>query len=253
MRIIDLFEQHIDEAFVNYDGGEDMIQAAQNICNEVKRFAIGKPINVELRPEIVHGNCHGVVLTDLFATEPGSGVGTPLMRRLIELCDEAGLNLFTDAEGPRSADFYTKLGASRDSTGRHQFVWYPDISEEFPELYESEDAYPARLSPEELVDYAIDSAHADEEPDYATREFLEELFDEAEGILARVPLKGLKMNGGVAVAHRAEEYSKLSTSAPPIIVDGNKVLDGNHRVREARRRGETHIMAYRLFHNIEPI
>jgi hypothetical protein len=82
------------------------------------------PIRIELKPEIRYSTCQGILLTDLYAVEPGNGAGTELMNLLAKLADEAGFNIYVNAEGPRSAAFYEKMGYVRDSSGHHQFVKY---------------------------------------------------------------------------------------------------------------------------------
>lgn len=241
----DNFDQVV-EAFVSYDTTRDHIKAASKVCQKVKDMARGKPIRIELRPEIVHGYCHGIVLTDLFAEKPGSGFGTPLMKYLLQLADEAGLNVYTDAEGPRSYDFYTKLGFSKDSTGRHQLVFYPDPGEEYAYLYEGEnETYPSTLDEKGLIEFAWECIHEDEIDD-VDESFIDEMFDGASAVLRRVPINGLTLNGGVEVKKKTKQYRKLTTEAPPIIVNSHtkEVMDGNHRLREALRRGQTDILAY---------
>lgn len=50
--------------------------------------------------------------------------------------------------------------------------------------------------------------------------------------------------GGCAEQEHAVYYSTLTTKAPPIILEGRKLMDGNHRLEAARIRGETRIDAY---------
>lgn len=135
------------EAFgdVDYTTDKSRRDAAQRICNQVKRFAKNLPITVELRPEIRYDTCRGIVLTDLFALTPGQGTGTIVMNKLLELAEKAELNVYTDAEGPRSCDYYKKLGFSDCNQG-HQLVWYPpfDIDEYLNESAENPKIYTRR-------------------------------------------------------------------------------------------------------------
>jgi hypothetical protein len=50
--------------------------------------------------------------------------------------------------------------------------------------------------------------------------------------------------GGCAEQAHAVYYSTLDTRAPPIVVEGRKLMDGNHRLEAARLRRETRIDAY---------
>lgn len=50
--------------------------------------------------------------------------------------------------------------------------------------------------------------------------------------------------GGCAEQAHAVYYSTLTTKAPPIFVEGRRLMDGNHRLEAARLRGEAFIAAY---------
>lgn len=49
---------------------------------------------------------------------------------------------------------------------------------------------------------------------------------------------------GVADPEVAADYAKLTSKAPPVLIVGSSLQDGNHRVEAAIQRGETHILAY---------
>lgn len=63
--------------------------------------------------------------------------------------------------------------------------------------------------------------------------------------LRTIPIKGL-VHGNDVDDDVVDIYAGKSTQAPPIIVDGNVVEDGNHRLAAAKARGETTILAYVL-------
>lgn len=67
-----------------------------------------------------------VVLNEFYADTPGQGVGTTYLDELKRLCDDASIILYTDAEGPRSRDYYLRRGFEV-TTGRrdHQLVRTP--------------------------------------------------------------------------------------------------------------------------------
>jgi hypothetical protein len=90
-----------------------------------------------LRPsKAISIRVQGIVLTDLFADSPGNSVGTALVREMLRLADEADVTVYTDADGPRLAAFYRKMGFE-DSSGRgHQIVYHPPIP---PGLLPSDD------------------------------------------------------------------------------------------------------------------
>jgi len=53
-----------------------------------------------------------------------------------------------------------------------------------------------------------------------------------------------EMEWGCAQLEHAVYFSTLSTKAPPILLEGARLMDGNHRLEAARIRGETYIDAY---------
>jgi hypothetical protein len=124
----------INEAHVEYDSARKMMKAAGRLCSDVHSFASKLPIRVTMRPDIRYGNCMGIEINELYADEPGSGAGTRVMKEILRLADAAGLNVYTNAEGPRSSEFYKKFGFQRETSGRHQLVWYPDLGEEYDYL-----------------------------------------------------------------------------------------------------------------------
>jgi hypothetical protein len=129
--------KNIYEAVAHYETSAEMLNAAERICVMVKAKSKRMPIRVELRPDIRHGYCHGIMVTDLYADEPGNGAGSELMNFLFRLADEAGLNVSLNAEGPRSHRFYTKLGMEKDSSGYHHLVKYAELGPEYDYLKES--------------------------------------------------------------------------------------------------------------------
>jgi GNAT superfamily N-acetyltransferase len=99
-------------------------------------FAADLPLTAALRP---YRNIYApdyaypsVVLTDLFADQPGQGAGSAYMAELARRCDAAGLTLYTDAQDERSREFYLSRGFEK-TTGRrdHQLVrWAPEPDNE---------------------------------------------------------------------------------------------------------------------------
>jgi hypothetical protein len=64
--------------------------------------------------------------------------------------------------------------------------------------------------------------------------------------LRRIPIEGLIRNNGYVDDETLEDYERARSfsAAPPIVVRGKHILEGNHRVEVARRWGEEDIMAY---------
>lgn len=76
---------------------------------------------------------HSIVLTDLFADVPGNGAGSDYLAELIRLCDENNITLYTDADGPRSRDFYLARGFEVTEGRRdHQLVHFPSFEPDDP-------------------------------------------------------------------------------------------------------------------------
>lgn len=113
--------------------------------------------------------------------------------------------------------------------------------------------YPERLSEEELIDFAFDHAPEEDQDSNHLREWLEEMFGGYEGELRLVPIAGLTYNDGSGSSAKVRDYDAMETLPPPILVEGNEIKDGNHRVRVARLRGQTSIWAYVLTSTDEPI
>lgn len=111
-------------------------------------------------------------------------------------------------------------------------------------------ALPKSLSSDALVDYLIKTDDAKERyeksPDERA-EFEQSLRDELGGSTAAlklISLDGLRPNKGAVDQGMVEHYSTLSTDAPPIVVRGNEVFEGNHRVAAARAKGVNEVWAY---------
>jgi ribosomal protein S11 len=110
---------------------------------------------------------------------------------------------------------------------------------------------PIILSPDELIKYLIendDAAERYENDRGEWEEFEESLRDQLgdfdHAILRRVPLEDLEFNGGWIDPEMIEHYEALTTEAPPFVVRGKQIFDGNHRVTIRRKRGEAEAWAY---------
>lgn len=125
-----------------------------------------------------------------------------------------------------------------------------DIIAEANPLPHDPEEYPPTLDEEELIAYAMDHDPLGEEID---PEMLESMFEGASASLRWIPLEGLIYNPGVAVAGRQKAYAAMTTTPPPIIVRGKEIVDGNHRVKVARAKGQTHMWAYVLYWDEEPL
>jgi len=107
----------------------DLIAGMAVFAAELPLTAALRPYRNAYAPELAYPS---VVLTDLFADNPGQGAGSVYMAELARRCDAAGLTLYTDAQDDRSRDFYLARGFER-TTGRrdHQLVrWAPEPDNE---------------------------------------------------------------------------------------------------------------------------
>jgi hypothetical protein len=115
-------------------------------------------------------------------------------------------------------------------------------------MNESVQQWPDRLDQDGLVEYVRSIAPEGELEDEHD-EYILEMFDHPDGAhLKRIPIAGLKPNGGYYEKKKENRYHDMASEAPPIIVNPlvNMIADGNHRVRVALRKGETTILAYVL-------
>jgi hypothetical protein len=52
-------------------------------------------------------------------------------------------------------------------------------------------------------------------------------------------------NGNLAIPGQDERYAQMdAASAPPLVVEGGRIIDGNHRYRAAKMRGDKEIWVY---------
>jgi hypothetical protein len=108
----------------------DLIAGMAVFCADLPLTAALRPYRNVFAPDLAYP---ALVLTDLFADCPGRGAGSLYMAELSRRCDEAEIDIYTDAQDERSRDFYLARGFER-TTGRrdHQLVrWAPDMGEEF--------------------------------------------------------------------------------------------------------------------------
>jgi hypothetical protein len=112
-------------------------------------------------------------------------------------------------------------------------------------LEESVNEWPPVLEDAEAIaDYIIHYATTDLSGD----DEIEDYFQDERAVLHRVLISSLgEGNPDGNLRNRAKEnrYFKMSPETmPPIVVRDGEVLDGNHRLRAAQRRGDQYIMAY---------
>lgn len=104
--------------------------------------------------------------------------------------------------------------------------------------------FPARLhSAREIAEY-IDSTS----PGFVDVVFVEENFRGSGASLRKVPIAEIEEgnpDGNVRSRSKERRYERMSPATmPPLVVDGGKVMDGNHRLRVARSKGLTHLWCY---------
>lgn len=108
------------------------------------------------------------------------------------------------------------------------------LPEKWPQVFETPRAIAEHVS--SLSDYDVDE------------EFIEEHFFECGAVLRLLPVEDLQEgdpNGNVACDKKAEKYKRMPIETmPPILCENGIVEDGNHRLRDARARGLSHIWAY---------
>jgi hypothetical protein len=83
---------------------------------------------------------------------------------------------------------------------------------------------------------------------YVDTEMIEELYHGSKAVLRELPVAKLKFGnaeGNIKIAKKQAKYDRMNVaSQPPIVVDGDKVVDGNHRLRSAKKADLQTIKAY---------
>lgn len=98
---------------------------------------------------------------------------------------------------------------------------------------------------EEIVNFIRD--FADDSIDF---ELVKEYFRDCSGILKTVSISNLEegnKNNNIRAPKKERVYETLPIETmPPLIVEGGIVLDGNHRLRAAKKRGLKQILIYEI-------
>lgn len=104
-------------------------------------------------------------------------------------------------------------------------------------------AWAARLeNNREIADYITRMS-----PQEVDSERIEDNYIGAKATLKRLPIGKVKEGdraGNQRSAAKEKAYAKKKTTMPPIVVENGVVVDGNHRLRVARARGDKDILAY---------
>ncbi len=95
----------------------------------------------------------------------------------------------------------------------------------------------------EITNFIIETSPTD-----VDEELVFEYFFGCKAILKNVEIDTLQIedtNHHIQVKAKEKRYQKLPIeTTPPIIVEDGKVIDGNHRLRIAQKRGLRRIIAY---------
>lgn len=117
----------IEQSIIDLDAKEDPARATAAVIAHMAAYTADLRLTAEMRaycnPYAPGAAYPALVLTDFFAERPGEGAGTTWLNEVFRLCDALDLTLYTDADGPRSRDFYLSRGFEL-TTGRrdHQLV-----------------------------------------------------------------------------------------------------------------------------------
>lgn len=121
------------------DDDRDIEAVLSGVISRMDRFVADRPLEAILEPYrnsfMPEMSYPAVVLNSFFAEEPGGGHGSAYLEELFRICDEEFLTVYTDAEGPRSRDFYLARGFEVTEGRRdHQLVRWaplpPELAEE---------------------------------------------------------------------------------------------------------------------------
>jgi hypothetical protein len=101
---------------------------------------------------------------------------------------------------------------------------------------------------DEITDYIVEFAS-----NYVDVDLVRDYFFGCKGVLQKVPIKTIRP--GDRDTHMRDKKKEMIyeilplKTMPPLIVRDGEVLDGNHRLRVAKKRGQKEILIY----NILPI
>lgn len=136
----------VSEAYGDYecdDDEPDYKSVAEKMIRQIKSLpeVTRDGVTVELHP---HKNYYtdqympALVLSDLFLDQTGTGLGTRIMKKILDIATTNDFSIFTDAAGPDSYRFYTRLGFTKDRKAGHQLVWHPPLPDWMNENDETE-------------------------------------------------------------------------------------------------------------------
>lgn len=97
----------------------------------------------------------------------------------------------------------------------------------------------------EIVEFIIEFA-----TDYVDEDMILEYFFDCKAVLKKVPINSIKqgnLTNNSRSKKKEKEYKKLPIETmPPVIVENEVVLDGNHRLRIAKTKNQKNIYIYDL-------
>jgi hypothetical protein len=106
------------------------------------------------------------------------------------------------------------------------------------------DGYEKHLKDHHEIADHIERTSADE----VDRDSMLDFFHGEEAHLKKTPIKDISPgdpNYNIPSKKKQSQYKKMSShTRPPIVVKDGEIVDGNHRYRDALKKGETHIWAY---------
>jgi hypothetical protein len=101
-----------------------------NLISASNALVARMPIEAVLHPKVndLGVSLRAAVLTDLFAKEPGQGVGGKWLKAIAEICDRDDITLYTDAACDRSKAFFLAHGFECTKNMPHMLVRWPPPS-----------------------------------------------------------------------------------------------------------------------------
>lgn len=106
-----------------------------------------------------------------------------------------------------------------------------------------------RQWPSELPDSRAIAEYIDSNStSFIDTERIEDEYRGASAVLRELPVSELRLGnaeGNMEIAKKQSAYNRMDVSSqPPIVVEGNTVVDGNHRLRSAIKAKQSTIKAY---------
>lgn len=98
-------------------------KAVPIISERIRKLGEELKVNIKVR-QLPESYAPALEVTDLVADTPGQGAGTKLMQELIRLAEDVHLDIHLMPAGPRTRQFFERLGFEKDRRRFAMWVKY---------------------------------------------------------------------------------------------------------------------------------